>query len=514
VNDPNLSEKWRESIAREDESLIENDVYEVVDRPPDDSGIPILGTRYTFRVKENSDGTVSKLKSRFIVQGYMQEYMVNYHLTFAPVARGSSVRVVFAISAHLGWRCYQQDVVTAFLFARVDTDIYVEPSEGSRCPPGKCWKLKRALYGLKQSPRLFYKDLTTYLLSIGFTRSTSDPCLYLRHDAGGKLDCLLAVYVDDTILAPKSESVRVEVQQQLEEKYKMTDLGELSWYLGMKVEQKDDCTTISQELYALKVLEELGMAKCNPTRAPGPEVLPSADDCPATEEEKQEMTTVPYRKAIGMLMYLSVSSRPDLSFMVHRMARYVSNPGMAHWGVVKHILRYLRGTTKYGLRYYKDGSITLTGFVDASWGDKDIKRYSTTGFVFIMCGGPVSWSSYAQKCISRSSTEAEYIALSDAVREGIWLRRLCNEAGAPQPPTILFEDNTSCITLAFGEQGSEHKKLKHVEIRYHFFREHVEAGTFVPTACKTQDQGADVLTKSLGWIKHQRMCNIIGVGRV
>ncbi len=498
---------WKGSIKKELDSLRQQSVYEVVDRPTDE---PVLGTRWTFRIKELANGLIEKFKARFVAKGFLQQYLVNYFETYAPVARIETVRTIIAMARHLGWKIRQLDVNTAFLYGVLKETVYVEPPQGSGCPPGKVWKLLKALYGLKQAPKEWYTQLNSFMKKNGFTRLHSDQCVYVSHSQEGQVNAMVAIYVDDILVVAHNDALENKLVNMFKSRYNITDLGPLNWYVGMRVDQSDEATTISQELYTETVLERFKMSTCKSSPVPMFHPAPSVDDCPTNKEEAKAVQHHPYREAIGCLMYLSVCSRPDITTAVNKLAKYVSNPGLKHWQGILQVLRYLRGTTNYGLKYTNEGKPELTSFVDSSWANEDTKRHSTTGYLFKLGTSTVSWASYGQKSIARSSTEAEYMALSDASREAIWMARLVQECGIPQPPVVLFEDNGGCISLA-SSGGKYHKRTKHIDVRYHFVRQHIENGTQRVKYCKTEDMLADLLTKPLGRVRFARLRSLIGV---
>jgi transposase InsO family protein len=505
------SAQWSKAISKELNSLNENSVYTVVDRPPDQ---PVLGGRYTFKVKETATGLVSRFKARFVAKGFLQEIYVNYNITYSPVCRAVSVRCIWARSMSMGWRTYSADVTTAFLYAPLMEEVYVEAPKGSNTPAGKCWQLHRCLYGLRQSPSSWAREVTKAMTSIGFTISTADPCVFLRRNGESELDCIIAVYVDDVLLSVSNESVYLAVSEQLERLYKMTREGELTWYLGMKITRTREAMTVSQELYTVTILERMNMQDCNPAPTPATTDLPSADDCPSTPEEKAAMRDIPYRSALGMLLYLSVCTRGDIMYIVSRLAKYVSNPGIKHWQALKRVLRYLRGTTKYGLRYLRAGSMTTFAYCDASFADADVRRHSTVGYIYYLSGGPISWTSYVLRSIATSTTEAEYCALSDCVKEGLWIRRLLLELDAPQPTTILHEDNTGAVALSDAQPGQQHRRSRHIDLRYNLTREQVLGGAFRVIHCPSTRMIADLLTKPLARELLERLVQLMGIGKV
>ena len=297
--------------------------------------------------------------------------------------------------------------------------------------------------------------------------------MFLHYDANEELDCIVGIYVDDLVIAASTELRANRVRQIFQKRYKMEDLGEMKWFLGIQIQRDDENEEIwmSQEAYIMTTLERFGMLDCKPVGTPmvASDVL-TKDDCPEEgSEEQEEMKKKPYREVIGCLLYIARCTRPDIAVAVNKLAKFVSNPGVKHWKAAKRTLRYLRGTKQYGIKFTTEGELTLSGFADASWGDEDEERRSTTGYLFKVGDNIVQWRTMVQKTTARSTTEAEYMAISDAVLDGIWLRRLCDELGIPQDyPTIMYEDNDSCKSVAEGDGVT--RRTKHIDVRYH----HVE----------------------------------------
>ena len=230
---------------------------------------------------------------------------------------------------------------------------------------------------------------------------------------------------------------------------------------------------------------------------------------PATNQD-EPLNQTQYQSAVGSLMYLSVSSRPDIAFAVNNLARFNSNPRKEHWSALKRVLRYLNGTINHGLLYKQGGPEHFVGYSDADWAGDLSDRKSTSGYVFILSGGPVSWSSRKQKCVALSTAEAEYVALSAAVQECMWLRQLESElSGDNDTPTVIFEDNQSTIAMAKNPQF--HGRAKHIDIRHHFVREQLAHGTIQLEYCPTTEMTADIFTKGLNGERFKNLREKAGI---
>jgi hypothetical protein len=281
----------------------------------------------------------------------------------------------------------------------------------------------------------------------------------------------------------------------------ITDLGELHWLLGMEIirDRQNGTISLSQKAYVDLIVHRFGFNDVKPVSTPiDPQVRLSQLQAPSTSLEHARMRNIPYREAIGSLMYASLGTRPDISFAVTTLSRFNSNPGEAHWNAAKRVFRYLKGTRDLWLVY---GGVkrVLTGWADAD-GSMAEDRRAVTGYAFLINGGAVSWSSKKQEIVSLSTTESEYVAATHAAKEAMWLRSLISQvfgqaANQVTEPTTLFSDNKSAIALSQNLQY--HARTKHIDVRYHFIRWIIENGTLRLVYCPTDDMVANTLTKAL-----------------
>ena len=315
---------------------------------------------------------------------------------------------------------------------------------------------------------------------MGFTQSKSDPCIYMS----GKDDkFFIAVYVDDMILAGSKEDEMKRVKEQLLLKFDIKDLGKLRYFLGMSVIQNDEKATtwMGQPTYIEKLLTKMGMNNCNPVKTP----MNSGDHLVKANENDESRDQQGHQSLIGSLLYLATCTRPDIAFAVGVLARFCSKPDQSHWTAAKRVLRYLKGTSNYGIIFRGDVSSVPIGYSDADWAGDIEGRESTSGYVFCIAGGPVSWRSKKQDTVALSTAEAEYVALSSAAQECIWIKRLNSEFGnMSDGPTVIMEDNQSCIAIAKNPQ--HHGRSKHIDIKHHFIRELVGNKTIELRYCPTK----------------------------
>ncbi|GKV50375.1 hypothetical protein SLEP1_g57082 [Rubroshorea leprosula] len=466
---------WLVAVTEEIESLHKNQTWKLV-MPP--KGQRIVGCKWVFRRKEGIPGV------------------------FSPVVKHSSIRVLLAMVTLYDLELEQLDVKNAFLHGELEERIYMSQPEGfivSGKEDHVCL-LQKSLYGLKQSPRQWYKRFDNFMVKSRFTRSNYDSCVYHKKLGDGSWVYLL-LYVDDMLIAAKSMLIIDDLKKQLSGEFEMKDLGATKKILGMEIhrDRKGGKLFLSQKKYIEKVLERFGLHEAKAVTTPlGAHFKLSSNLSPETEEEKKFMARVPYASAVGSLMYAMVCTRPNISHAVSVVSRYMANPGKGHWEAVKWILRYLRGTVDIGLVYDRSAnpSGNVVGFVNSDFaGDLD-KRRSTTGYVFTLSGCAISWKATLQSTVALSTTEAEYMAITEAVKEALWLKGLVSDLGVEQNEIMVFCDSQSAIHLT--KNTMYHERTKHIQVRYHFVREVISNGDVLVEKISTDENPADMMTKS--WV--------------
>ena len=323
---------------------------------------------------------------------------------------------------------------------------------------------------------------------------------------------MLAVYVDDLAWLSNDGALLNKCKNRLGRQFPSTDLGELRWFLGMRIQRAPGIVTIDQSAYIAETLERFGMTNCNSLSTPiDASNKLTKEQAPKNSAEREFMSKVPYRNAVGTLMYLAVSTRPDIAAAVGMVARFVENPGPRHWLAVKRILRYLQGTRDHGLRYTLDGPIDeVVGYCDADWGNNIDDRKSVTGYVFLLGGGAVAWQSKRQPTVALSSTEAEYMAAAAATKEALWLRGVMSFIGlAPWGATTIYSDSQGAMGMI--KSDAVKTTSKHIDIRAHFIRDHVSKGDVNFVYKQTKEMVADVLTKGISADQHRRLREELGV---
>lgn len=506
------SAQWAIAMSEEIESLHKNHTWELV-KPP--SNQKIVGCKWVFKKKEGILGVeATRFKARLVAKGFTQKEGIDYNEVFSPVVKHSSIRVLLAMVAKSDLELEQLDVKTAFLHGELEETIYMRQPEGFTVP-GKedhVCLFKKSLYGLKQSPRQWYKRFDSFMIQHGYTRCDYDACVYHRKLSDGSHIYLL-LYVDDMLIASKNMSEINKLKSQLSGEFEMKDLGAAKKILGMDIhrDRKAGKLRVSQKNYIEKVLQRFGMDKAKTVSTPlAPHFKLSAELSPQSDEEKQQMSHIPYSSAVGSVMYAMVCTRPDISHAVSVVSRYMSCPGKEHWQAVKWILRYLRGSADLCLVYdQSDCTSSVTGYVDSDYaGDLD-KRRSLTGYVFTYSGGAISWKAVLQSTVALSTTEAEYMALAEAVKEALWMKGLVSSLGLQQDFTVVFCDSQSAIHLTKNQMF--HERTKHIDVRYHFVREHVTQGDIVISKVATEKNPADMLTKVIPAYKFKHCLDLIGI---
>jgi len=541
--------KWREAIADEFKSHQENGTWVPAKLPAGKKGI---STKWVFKFKTNADGS-RRYKARLVVRGYEQRAGIDFEETFAPVAKFTTVRVMLALATHFDWEIHQMDVKTAFLYPEIEEEVYITIPEGydefhpDTRVSGGVFRLVKTLYGLRQSPLAWFKVLDRLFRSKGLHRSNEDPSLYISKDL------ILLIFVDDIVFFAQDMKRIEEAKAWLTREFKMVDLGDLKLFLGMQITRNRPQRTllIDQERYVQKVLERCQMESCNGC------IIPMDTKLSLSKPDQEKVAGIQeYQSLVGSIMYAMLGTRPDLAYAISTLSKFNSCPAEEHHAAAKRVLRYLQKTKDHGLLFKgleDPGFPEVIGYTDSDWAGNLETRRSTGGYVFILGNAAVSWKTKRQSMASLSSTEAEYVALSEATKEAMWLRRLLREIetrnvpreevnlakyhedeinrqwklweednweelqtedkAVSSRPQKIKADNQGCIKLAENVLGGS--RAKHIEIRYHYVRDMLGQGKiellYEPTATMT----ADVLTKALPrdrhWI-HTKNMGVIAKG--
>ncbi len=542
--------KWRAAISEEYQSLHDNKVLVLVKRT---SNMNILGTRLVFKVKTDENNAPVRWKARLVAKGYDQREGVDFHDTYSPVARFSSMRTLIALAAVHNLEMKQLDFKTAFLNASLDEDIYIGVPPGYNDITGTpinekthCFKLDRALYGLKQSPLEWYKLLHIILTACGYKNTAADPCFYYKHVPGCSIPIMITVYVDDCIIAyDKSvEHVWLADKAKICETYKIDDLDDINFCLKMKIERDRIAGTIkvSQYGYVQSLLTEYKLSDLKPADNPclSGDLTSVNESQPEGEVPLGSVAHGLYRSMVGSLMYLGNTTRLDICFAVHFLARFLQGPLVKHMKAVKHIFRYLISHPNYVLVYGNTGttgSITggvndtgainfpngteysstvnggpcyggttdksagtvhyhyLNGYTDSDWAADTDTRCSTSGGIVTLNGNIISWLCQKQKSVAQSSTESEFYAVNALACEVVWFQELLLELFGSHLLSVLFIDNQAAMHWTTGESMG-HKRSKHIDVRYKWVRQLINEERIKVQWKPSANQLADILTKN------------------
>ena len=463
-----------------------NKVWSLVPKPHDR---PIIGTKWVFKNKLDEEGNVARNKARLVAQGYNQVEGLDYEETYAPVARIEAIRILLSFACYKNFKVYQMDVKSAFLNGKIEEEVYVAQPPGFESfeHPDYVYKLDKALYGLKQAPRAWYERLSCFLLSINFSKGAVDKTLFIKHFEKDIL--IVQVYVDDIIFGSTNEKYCNEFAESMQKEFEMSMMGELKFFLGLQIKQTDSGIFINQVKYTNELIKKYGLDNTKICETP------MATTTKLTKDENgKSVESKLFRGMIGSLLYLS-ASRPDIMFSVCLCARFQSDPKESHLIAVKRIFRYLKGTVNLGLWYPKNNLFNLVGYSDADYAGSQTDRKSTSGTCHFLGNGLVSWSSKKQNSVALSTAEAEYVAASACCAQSLWIKSTLEDYNEKILRTPILCDNTSTVHMT--KNADQHSRTKHIDIRYHFLRDHYQKGDIVLEYVPTDTQLADIFTKPL-----------------
>ena len=494
---------WQAAMQKEYDALIDNNVWTLV---PWQKAIK---SGWVNRKKYKSDGTLERCKSRIVARGNFQVPGVDYDDVFAPGARYSSVRTVLAngskhMQEHPGeYDIDQWDVDTAFLYAKIEEEVYMEQPQGFEKfgPNGEklVCKLRKSIYGLKQSPRNWNKELHNLMIEDGFVQSNADPCVYIKRCTSDatKPPLVVVIYVDD-LIAGGMRKMREAFEKALLGRYKIKKLGRVHWCLGIEILFDIQPDEVKIEMNQTKYIRDLVVkyemegASTMSTPRVKDRVNDDNETCDLNDLLPEDNN---YRNITGSVMYAALATRPDIAEAVSVLTRSMQKPTVRNLIAAKRVIRYLKGTSERGLLFSSKGNEDLVVYADADWaGDREGCR-STSGWVVMLQGAAVSWQSKLQTIVALSTTEAEYTCVSSAAQEIVYQRQLRQDMLiVVTEPTLLFNDNSGCVALA--HNPVMHKRTKHLSIKQHYIRSQIVNKQIKLMFCRTAKMVADILTKA------------------
>ncbi|CAM8902104.1 unnamed protein product [Rhodiola kirilowii] len=518
--------EWKKAIETELDSLNKRKVFGPIVLTPKD--VKPVGYKWVFVRKRNEKNEIARYKARLVAQGFSQRPGIDFEETYSPVMDGITFRYLISLAVHEKLNMHLMDVVTAYLYGSLDTNIYMKIPEGFKMPAASSSmprerysvKLERSLYGLKQSGRMWYNRLSEYLLQKGYVNDPLCPCVFIKKTTSGCV--IIAVYVDDLNIIGMNEEIH-EVISYLKREFEMKDLGKTGYCLGLQIEHMQSGILVHQSNYTRKIIKRFNMDKSNPLSTPM--VVRSLDVDkdpfrPCEESEEILGQEVPYFSAIGALMYLANCTRPDIAFAVDLLARFSSAPTKRHWNGIKHVLRYLQGTIDLGLFYPNNTKPVLIGYADAGYLSDPHKAKSQTGYVFTCGGTAISWRSQKQTLVATSSNHAEIIALHEASRECVWLRSMTQHIRTTSgllpanDPITLYEDNDACVAQ-MKEGFIKSDRTKHIHPKYFSFTQELEKDKVISIQyVRSDENSADLFTKALPTSTFRKHVNDIGMRKL
>ncbi|WVZ63610.1 LOW QUALITY PROTEIN: hypothetical protein U9M48_013226 [Paspalum notatum var. saurae] len=477
------------------ENFERNHVWDLVEPPPNCRPI---GTKWVFKNKRGEDGMVVRNKAR--LPKVSSKEGIDYEETFVPVARLEAIRILVAFAASKGFKLQQMDVKSAFPNGFIEDEVYVRQPPGFESArfPDRVYKLRKALYGLKQAPRAWYARLKSFLLKSRFVMGSVDKTLFLLSRGGDTL--IVQIYVDDIIFGGSSHALVSSFAEQMSREFEMSLMGELQFFLGLQIKQGLEGTFVHQAKYTRDILKKFNMGDSKPMTTPM-----STNMALDADEDGEAVDQKEFRGMIGSFLYLT-ATRPDIQFAVCLCAHYEASPRTSHRQAVKRIFRYLKFTPKLGLWYSSGSSLSLRGFSDADHVGCRIDRKSTSGTCQLLGTSLVSWSSRKQASVALSTTEAEYVAAASCCSQLLWIKATLSDFGLRIP---LLVDFTSAISVA--KNPILRSRTKHIDVRFHFLRDHYEKGDIELIHVVSANQLADIFTKPLEFDAFMRLRGELGV---
>ena len=487
------------AAQKEYKDLNRRNTFQTVPKTKETKTLPVM---WVFSYKYDTNGFLLKYKARICVRGDLQQttHQDNYAATLA----GRTFRALMAIMAAFDLEAFHHDAVNAFTNSPMEETVYCEPPEGFE-QAGFCLLLLRALYGLRRSALLWWKEFSSTLKDLGFIQVGEDHCLFMNDWA------TVFFHVDDIVILCQTKDLfkYQQLRNQLHDRYEFRDLGVLKWFLGIRIlrDREEKKLWLCQDSYVEKIVSTFHLQDVKPALTPmgGEELVPYEGK--ATPQEIYS-----YQRKVRSFLYAATITRADVAFTAAKLSEFLQNPSPQHQGAINRALTYLNGTKTLAIEYSKRSDKVFLGASDASFADDSVTRRSTEGYLFQLFGGCIDWRSIKQRTVTTSSTEAELLALSHGAKEVSWWKR-CFKGITFEPGTDLSIqcDNQQTIRLLIQDTLRLVTKLRHVDIHNHWLRQEVQADRLRIEWVRTADMRADGLTKALPTQKHRKFVEDLGL---
>jgi histone deacetylase 1/2 len=488
--------KWMAAMEEEMAALMANNTWSIIEDVP--SYAKPIDTRWVFKVKIDANGSVERYKARLVAKGFKQIEGVDYNEVFAPVSKYTTLRAALSVAATKGYIINQVDVKNAFVQGSLKEEVYINLPSGFTTT--KPVRLNKALYGLKQAPRAWHEVLNAKLINLGFKPSSADASLFIKGTS------YLVVYVDDILVITPTEAEWHNFEGAFSKAFDIRTFPSVTSYLGIQFFRDATGIKLTHENFIKTLISKYDMEDAKPRTTPmSVHTKLTKDDGTPLDVHK-----FPYSSLVGALLFLASTTRPDIAFTVSALSRYMATPTIGHWETAKRVLRYLSSTATTGLFFEKCSSFDFKAFCDADYAADVSTRRSTTGFIFLLNGTAISWSSKLQKTVALSTSEAEYMAAAAAIKEALWLKTLFTDLSVPLTgPFNLYVDNQAALKILRNPVTTP--RSKHIDVLYHFARERVMSGDIAVSYVESAHNLADVFTKPLPPVKHTACCTGFGM---
>lgn len=493
-------EEWHAAMTTEYNSLIKNNTWNLVELPKDRKAIKC---KWVFRTKNDENGNIIKYKARLVAKGFSQIPGIDYEETYAPVSRSVTFRTLLCMASLKKMNVVHIDIQSAFLNGTIKEEIYMEQAPLFNDGSKRVYRLIRSIYGLKQSANVWNEAFTTYLQAMGFICQNVDQCLYKAQVKGGvdsETTVFIMIYVDDVIICCQNQETINDVIQKIKDKFEINNLGNISHFLGMKVTRDSDGNFyISQEQFIQKIVQAAKQEDAKTS------AFPLDPGYYKANHEDLLPNNHTYQQLIGMLLYLSIHTRPDITAPVAILSQKTQKPSTTDLNEIKRIIRYIKGTADFALKLsnVKLNQTNIEAFSDANYAEDRSDRQSNSGYIIKLGGGIISWKCRKQTSVAMSTAESELYALAETAKEVLWILKLLQSLDL-NFPAVIKVDNQSTIRIAEDEKISD--RTKHIATRYFFMRRHIKEGIFKIQYEPTETNIADLLTKPL---TGQRIKNLI-----